>query len=77
MDPPGKTKTAEPMDASSADQKPRNGPKEKAKKKRSAPGDSGRPRICTQFSTMWLQLSAVSSQRIGTVVLPLVWWQRT
>ena len=35
------------------------------------------PRICTQLSTMWLQLSAVSSQRIGTVVVPLVWWQRT
>ncbi len=72
MDPPGKQKQPSRCTASSADQKPRNGPKEKAKKKRSSRVTPAAPRICTQLSTMWFQLSAVSSQRIGTVVVPLV-----
>src|SRR5690349_14366378 len=77
IDPPGKQKQRRRKTASNADQNPRNGPKENAKKNRSWEVTPAAPRIWTQFCTMQSQLSAVSSHRIGTVVVPLVWWQRT
>jgi hypothetical protein len=62
--------------ASNAVQKPRKGPKEKAKNAR-IPGftpANSNPR--TQFSKSHDQLSAVSHTAIGRPVVPLVWLNR-
>ena len=53
-----------------------NGPNENAKKNLSSRVTPAAEKICSQLLTIWSQLSRVSTQRIGTVVVPLVWWHR-
>jgi hypothetical protein len=72
MEPPGKQKHPSRNTASNADQNPMKGPNENAKKNLSCRVTPAAEKICSQFPTMWSQLSRVSSQRMGTVVVPLV-----
>src|SRR3989442_14925455 len=74
--PPGKQRQPSLAAASKASQKPINGPKEKAKKTRSAHVTPAAPKTCDQLASIQSQLSGVSSQRKGAPAVPLVWWQR-
>jgi hypothetical protein len=61
---------------SKANQNPRNGPKENAKKMLSVALTPAARNTCDQLSNIQSQLSDVSSQRSGLPVVPLVWQNR-
>jgi hypothetical protein len=74
--PPGIARQPIRVAASKAVQKPRNGPKEKAKNRRSPGRTPAAWNTWSQFPSIQSQLAAVSSQRRGVPVVALVWQKR-